>query len=231
MTLRRLTAAGLLVAGLPGAVLAQSSWKPALWRDGIPPLIPVQAVSGAEVFVEATVTDAGRVGAITPLRTTPLFTQYVLDAVSDWQFLPAIQKGTAMPGEARPIVTGAVPSKVLIACVFRPPALAGPTLGEPPKDVLPSSADVAFPLSTVTPPYPPMAIADGVVMVQVTVGVTGKVVDAAILRSTPGFDEAALTAAREWFFRPARIHGMYEETFAYLVFAFRRPVTVTPGKL
>jgi TonB family protein len=231
MTLRRLTVAGVLVAGLPAGMLAQSSWKPALWRSGIPPLVPVQAIAGGEVFVEATVTDGGRVGAIAPLRTTPPFTEYVLESVRDWQFLPAIQRGPGAPSDPRPIVTGAVQSKVLIACVFRPPTLVGPTLGEPPKEVQAASADVAFPLSTVTPPYPAMAIGDAVVMVQVTVGVTGEVVDASILRSTPGFDETALTAARQWFFRPARIHGLYEETFAYLVFAFRRPVTVLPGKL
>jgi TonB family protein len=130
-----------------------------------------------------------------------------------------------VPDDPRSIVSEPVASKVLIACVFRPPSLNSPTLGEPPKDVRPASDDVAGPLNTVTPAYPPMASADGVVVVQVIVGVSGRVVTAATVSSAPGFDEAALAAARQWMFRPARIHGRLEETFAYLVFAFRRPVT------
>jgi TonB family protein len=63
------------------------------------------------------------------------------------------------------------------------------------------------------------------VVVQVAVGVNGQVVNAATVRSAAGFDELALAAARQWTFRPARIHGRLEQTFAYLVFAFRRPVT------
>jgi TonB family protein len=122
-------------------------------------------------------------------------------------------------------VAQAVESKVVIACIFRPPTLNSPTVGEPPKDVQPAGDDVAVPSSTVTPPYPPMALADGTVIVQVAVDVNGRVVNATTVRSAPGFDEAALAAARQWTFRPARIHGRLEETFAYIVFGFRQPVT------
>jgi TonB family protein len=221
----RLTRAGLVVAGLTIGVFAQTSWKPAKFREGMLPVTPVQAVAGGEVFVEATVTDAGRVGDLTTLRTSPPFTQSVLDAVRGWGFQPAEQTIPKVPGDPRSVVTEAIESKVVIAGVFRPPTLNSPTVGEPPKDVRPATGDVAVPLRTVTPLYPPLALADGTVLVQVTVGVNGSVVSATTVRSAPGFDESALTAARQWTFRPARIHGRLEETFAYLVFAFRQPVT------
>jgi TonB family protein len=221
----RLMQAGLVVACVTAGVFAQASWKPAKFRDGTRPVTPVQAVAGGEVFVEATVTAAGRVGDLTPLRTTPPFTQYVLDAVRGWQFQPAEQMIPKVPGDPSSIVAEPVESKVLVACVFRPPTLNSPTVGEPPKDVQPGTDAVAVPLSTVTPLYPPLAIADGTVLVQVTVGVNGRVVNATTVRSAPGFDESALTAARQWTFRPARIRGRLEESFAYIVFGFRQPVT------
>jgi TonB family protein len=223
-----LALAGLLLVCLPAGALAQPSWRPAQWRGGTPPPIPVEAVAGGEVSVEVTVTDAGRVSDVAALRITPPFTQYVLDAVRDWRFQPAEQMGPVDPGDPGSIVAKRVPSKVMVACVFRPPTLNGPTLGELPKDVRPAAADVADPLSTVTPAYPPMAVVDAVVVVQVIVGISGNVRNATAVRSAPGFDEAALAAAREWMFRPARIHGLFEETLAYIVFAFRRPVTLSP---
>jgi TonB family protein len=221
----RVTLAGVVVVWLTTGVSSQTSWKPAKFVAGMPPIIPLEAVSGGEVLVEATVTDVGEVGDLVPLRITPPFTQQVLEAVGDWRFQAAEQMVAKVPGDPRSIVREAVASRVLIACVFRPPALNSPTIGEPPKDVQRASDDVAVPLSTVTPAYPPLGLADGVVVVQVAVGVNGQVVNAATVRSAAGFDELALAAARQWTFRPARIHGRLEQTFAYLVFAFRRPVT------
>ena len=115
----------------------------------------------------------------------------------------------------RSIVTGAVESKVMIACVFRPPTLNTPTLAYHRQISNPGTDDVAVPLTTVTPPYPPLALSSGTVIVEVTVGINGRVVSATTVRSGPGFDEAALAAARQWTFRPARIHGRLEEAFAY----------------
>jgi TonB family protein len=202
----RLTLAGGFVACLTAGVFAQPSWTPARLVDGAPPAIPVEAVSGGEVFVEATVTRTGAVSDVAALRITPPFTQSVLDAVRDWRFQTADQ------------------SQVLIACVFRPPTLNGVTLGEPPRDVTAASEDVAVPVKTVIPLYPPMALADGAVIVHVTVGVDGRVANATAVRSAAAFDESAVAAARQWLFRPARIDGRLEQTAAFLVFAFRQPV-------
>jgi len=215
----------VVVACLGIGVAAQTPWNAARFRGGVLPVTPVQAVSGGEVFVQALVASDGRIGDMTVLRTSPTFTPLVLDAVRGWRFQPAKQRVTTAAGGPSAFVSEAVESKVLVACVFRPPTLNTPTAGEPPKDVGTAADDVAFPLTTVTPMYPPLALVDDTVLVQVTVGVNGNVVAATIERSAPAFDESALTAARKWTFRPARIHGRLEETFAYLVFAFRQPVT------
>lgn len=217
--------AAVLVVCLGITLFAQTQWKPAQLRDGMLPVTPVDAVAGGEVFVQTTVTRTGRVGDVIALRTSPPFTQYVVNAIRGWLFQPAEQTGPKIPGDLRSIVTEAVESKVFVACVFRPPTLNTPTLGESPKDVGIATDDVVFPLSTVTPLYPPQARVDGTVLVRVTVGVNGSVLSAATLRSVAGLDESALSAARRWTFRPARIQGRLEETFAYIVFVFRQPVT------
>jgi TonB family protein len=220
-----------LWAGFGAALLAVSqpaelpAWKAAQFRGGVLPLTPVQAVAGGEVFVEITVNSTGSVGDITTLRTSEPFTQYVLTAVRGWQFQPAEETVLTRPGDSRSIVTRPAASHILVACVFRPPTLNTPTLGVPPKDVQRGTEEVAVPFSTVTPLYPPLAQGDGTVFIQAIVDITGSVVSATTVRSSPAFDESALTAARRWIFRPARIHGRLEETPVYLVFAFRQPVT------
>lgn len=60
------------------------------------------------------------------------------------------------------------------------------------------------------PLYPALAQAarvQGVVIIQATIGVDGRVVDAAILRSVPLLDDAALTAVRQWRYTPTLLNG------------------------
>jgi TonB family protein len=73
--------------------------------------------------------------------------------------------------------------------------------------------------------YPPRALGDGTVLVEVTVDEAGKVVDAQVKASAPAFDAAAIAAARSWSFRPMKKQRTAVTTYAYLVFAFRAPVT------
>lgn len=199
--------------------LAAGPFTPALYSSGPLPLVPAQTVGGGEVLVEISVTRAGEVRSVTPLRTTPPFTPAVVDAVGVWRFIPA---------EAARSVTlrERVDSKVLVAAVFRPPTLLNaPVLGEPPKDVATASAEIPFPTATTVPSFPPRALAGGIVLVEVRVDPSGRVTDAAVIRSAPSFDEPALDAARQWTFRPARIDGVAVNSSAYVIFAFRQPVT------
>jgi TonB family protein len=115
-----------------------------------------------------------------------------------------------------------------VAGIFRPPTLNAPTLGERPRDVAAPSNETPFPLMTATPRYPPLARDDGIVLVEARVDTGGGVADAKVIRSARPFDEPALDPARQWTFRPARLRGTSVATLAYIAFAFRQPVTVTP---
>ena len=202
------------------ALAADDPFTPARHRAGALPTMPVQAVGGGHVFLELTVSDAGTVDVVTPLPTTPPFTDPLVDVVRAGSSCPLRRPSAGTLSSHR------VPSTVLVAGVFRPPALLNaPVLGGPPKDVASASDTTPFPTAPMVPPFPPRALFDGLVLVEVRVDPVGAVTDATVLRSAPPFDEPALDAARRWTFRPTHLHGRPIGTFAYLVFGFRQPVT------
>ena len=62
----------------------------------------------------------------------------------------------------------------------------------------------------VQPIYPPIAQAarvQGIVILEATIGVDGRVADARILRSVPLLDQAAIDAVRQWEYSPTLLNG------------------------
>lgn len=221
--------AALLGCAAPIVVMAQGGFTPAQYRDGDLPQISIRALGGGDVFLELSVSSSGVVRTVRTLRATPPFTEAVSNAARGWQFHPAEEKFEPAAGQpVDPKPRKPVESKVLVVGIFRPPSLNTPTLGEPPKDAASASEETPFPVTTVTPPYPPLARDAGVVLIEVRVDTGGRVSDAKVIRSAPPFDGPALDAARRWTFRPARLHGTSVATLAYVVFGFRPPITVTP---
>ncbi len=220
----------LILACILGAGLsAQEAFSPARYRAGTVPAVPVTALGGGQVLLELAVNREGRVTSVSPLRTTPPFTDLVIGAVRDWQFVPAEEDVRPEPARAdKPASRMPVPSTVLVAAVFRPPALSGPTLGEAPRDITSASAETAFPLATTVPQFPPLALNSGVVLLEARVDRDGTVADATVIRSAPPFDDAALKAARQWRFRPARVRGTPVTTRVYILFGFPVPVVNVP---
>jgi TonB family protein len=113
----------------------------------------------------------------------------------------------------------------MVAGLFRAPALTTSAPVNQPANAAAASAEVAIPSSTSEPPYPPQALAGGLVVLEATVDTSGKVAAARVISSAPPFDEPALEAARKWRFKPARINGRATTTWVYLVFGFPAPVT------
>jgi protein TonB len=61
------------------------------------------------------------------------------------------------------------------------------------------------------PAYPAIALAarkEGVVIIEATIGVDGRVQDARILRSESLLDQAALDAVRQWIYTPTTLNGV-----------------------
>jgi len=174
------------------------------------PAAPPLAVSGGEVFLEVAVAASGGVASVRTLRTTPGFTEPTIDAVRGWRFAPATGAQVAEP--------------VLVAAMFSPPALNGPTLGQPAADMLAASDEIPYPTYVAPAAYPPRAMGDGAVLVDVTVDADGTVTDTKIKSSSPAFDIAAMAAANAWSFRPAMRNGQPATAHASILFVFRQPV-------
>jgi protein TonB len=66
-------------------------------------------------------------------------------------------------------------------------------------------------IKDVAPKYSSIALAaraEGVVILEATIGVTGMVEDVRILRSIPLLDAAALEAVRQWEYSPTLLNGV-----------------------
>lgn len=89
------------------------------------------------------------------------------------------------------------------APVALPPVVTAP-------ERLHAGIDAPRKLRDVVPVYPAAARAlrtQGLVILEVTINESGTVVDAKVLRSLPGLDQAALDAVTRWTFAPARLNG------------------------
>ena len=82
----------------------------------------------------------------------------------------------------------------------------------PPSDELPGFGEYVYveelpeAITKVSPVYPDIAReagVDGVVMVQALVGKDGRVKDVRVVKRIPMLDDAAITAVRQWVFKPA----------------------------
>jgi TonB family protein len=215
-----------LVMSIAGALLFPQStpepYRPARYLGGGPPGLAPMAVGGGEVVLEVSVASTGRVENIKPIRTTPPFTQMLVERVRGWRFAPATEDPLGPDG--KPAGRRAVASKVLVAALFRAPTLLTPTQGETPATVSAASNDVVYPSQMIEPPFPPDARFGGVVMIEARIGPTGIINEARVIASSPPFDEPAMQAARQWRFYPAQIKDN-ADSFAYLVFGFPQPVT------
>ncbi len=210
-TLSAVTAVVLAVA--VAGLLAQADLEPARFFDGSLPSIPPLAVSGGDVLLSASVSAGGKVTAVDVLRSTPPFTDAVVQAVRGWVFMPALD-AKRQPMDAH----------VVVDAVIGAPTVRSPTLGTPPKDVAPPDRRVPYPAQTTAPVYPINARSAGTVLVETRVNAKGEVVAVTAVRSMPPFDAPALDAARAWTFQPATGPNAPPSTYAYLLFVFRQPI-------
>jgi protein TonB len=121
-----------------------------------------------------------------------------------------------------PEVTGGVPDGVLggVAGIDAATALFVPAVPPPPPDPPPAPAAPVRPggqirmptrITYVAPTYPPLAVSarvEGIVVLDATLDVDGRVTQARVLRSIPLLDQAALEAVRQWRYSPTLLNGV-----------------------
>jgi TonB family protein len=226
--------AALIVAGgllaFNGQTASTDIYVPARLVDGPKPAVPGERtpnggiagatiLGGGEVLLEVSVAKTGEVAGVERIRVTPPYTDLVTTAVESLRFLPAESASAREPRHA-------IESRVLVAAVYRPPALYnGATLGEPPKDLVRPSSLIPLPHELIAPPYPVNARGSETVLLEVDVSPDGSSRNARVVHSGGGFDSAAIQAAERWTFTPARLpDGANIPSFAYIVMGFREPV-------
>jgi protein TonB len=110
-----------------------------------------------------------------------------------------------------PAVTGGVPGGVVGGVIGGLPEAPPPP--PPPPAPVRVGGSIKPPVKTkdVRPTYPPIAQSarvQGVVIIEATIGPSGKVQDARVLRSIPLLDQSALDAVRQWEFTPTLLNGV-----------------------
>jgi TonB family protein len=186
-------------------------------RDGALPLPNLEAVGGGEVVLELAIDSDGRVARVDLVRSTPPYGDTLVRTVRDWRFEPATDQSLDR--------RVAVASRVLLAAVFRAPTLyAGPTTGVSPQVQGPPSEHLPQIESLVVPAYPPTAIGDASVLVEIELPAGSDPSAYRLLSPTSGFDDAALDAVRAWRFTFRRSTNTADPLFVYAVLGFRSPV-------
>ena len=144
-------------------------------------------------------------------------TTYVLDQkqrVARRSRLVAARVATGGTGGTMVRTTGPVTESV--------PSVA--VAGAPPQQIRVSGGVLqGSAIYKVQPDYPPIAKASGAsgtVQVQVTIGEKGEVAEATVINGHPLLRDAALTAARQWQFKPTELSGTPVKVQGVLTFNF-----------
>ena len=114
------------------------------------------------------------------------------------------------PGwENRELPIGIVVGDPDPGAIVAPPPMAPPPAPQQPMRV--SGVRQPQKIRDVQPTYSTFALAarvEGVVIIEATIGVDGRVVNAKVLRSVPLLDESALEAVRQWVYTPTLLNGV-----------------------
>jgi len=211
-------AALIIAAAAPAEVASgQVPTAPRLCDGPVAADIP-RAFGGGEVVLELTIDSEGAVAESERIRMTPPFLDFVVKSVAQWRFTPAT---AVIDGRVTTVVT-----PVLVVAVFRPPLVyAGPAPGPRAQVFGALSRRVPSVDSISLPAYPPMAIGDGVVVIEIEMR-RWEPPNYRIVGPASGFDDAALDAVRSWRFGPPQDSDVPDTIFAYALLGFRAPLTL-----
>ena len=83
-------------------------------------------------------------------------------------------------------------------------------------------------IATAEPVYPANVVNPGTVVLEVTVGETGKAESVNVVQAMPPFTEEALKAVQKWEFAPAKLDGEPIRSRVPVAFSFSRPTVWWP---
>jgi TonB family protein len=170
--------------------------------------VPWDVRSGGIAAYDVRIDDEGAVAGAEMVQDVAPYGDQLRESLWSWHFEPALEEG-------RPVA-----SRVLVLGFFRPPMLNFPAPENPRYKTTQAPADLPWPTSVAVPPYPPNALGNGQVILEVDVSEGGEVTATRVVSSPTPFDAAATEAARQWRFRPATRQGRDMAARVFMVFSF-----------
>ena len=197
----------------PAVTTGESSAESGVQSDLVEPLslvparYPADALFGGEVVLDAAVDGDGLLSDVKLVHGDQPFALKALDAVKTWAFVPDEK------AESRITIVFQFPQPYV-----PPRASTMHHYEDSPGD------DEALPLTTTEPVYPAGSDEAGSVILYELIDRDGHVASARALRGDEALSAAAIEAARDWEFSPARLAGAPAEAAAIVVVTFRHPL-------
>jgi len=218
---------GGVTGGIAGGIVeTQDAAAPRLLKK----IEPVYSEIARQLRVEGVVvlsvtTDVqGKVSAVKVLRSVPLLEQSAFDAVKQWVYEPVLVQGKPQPSVFQVTLTFKLVDKEKKAVT-----VGGTEAVRAVGDVNPPKL-----IKEVAPVYPEIAkqaAIEGVVILEATTNIYGRVIDTKILRSIPLLDQAAIKAVKQWVYEPVKIGGEPKGIIFTVTVAFRLDDKSTKGQI
>jgi len=91
-----------------------------------------------------------------------------------------------------------------------------------PPEAMPLRFEPAEVVSTVNTYYPPLSVAFGTVVLQLTIGESGQIEEIKVVRHIPSLTEVAMRSVKKWEFKPATLDGKPVRSKMAVAFTFTR---------
>ncbi len=212
------------MAVLLTALMIQLAWSgPGFQPPGIASAVnityPIDVMTPGIVTLMVNLDSSGKVQNLDVLRDLAPLTSVASAAIKSWSFRPASLDGQA------------VPSVLPVSVVFNPFNPGG--VGNLSQTI---SLSQAAPAATAgyNPPqltaasyatYPVDSIASGAVVLDVTIGSTGKVTKVHVVREVQSLTPQTTKAVKAWTFAPATYQGTPIASHMVIAFVFPSPAT------
>jgi TonB family protein len=214
----------LLLMGLARPTVAQQTYKAAELTSAGDAYAPYQVVIDGLYVLDVSLDEEGRVQGIKALRDPGAMPGAAETSVRSWKFQPASKEG-------KPVA-----SRMTVSFVYCPPNCGGAG-AIPPQSFSPALAPdgsdssgrgdfvSAGVLSCAYPEYRVNSVAQGSVVVQITVDRAGSVKGIEFLHEMEGFNKLAMDALKKWRFQAATLHGKPITSKTVIAFIFQTPAS------